>query len=67
MTEFQSQFNEVIELLKFNDFNQTIKRIIDFTLDTENIDFYKKTIDFLNWLDDNSNDDEAKKRNFNIY
>jgi ABC-2 type transport system ATP-binding protein len=61
MTEFQSQFNEVVELLKFNDFNQTIKRIIDFTLDTENIDFYKKTIDFLNWLDDNSDDDKAKK------
>lgn len=61
MTEFQKQFNEVAELLKFNDFNQTIKRIIDFTLDTENIVFYKKTIDFLNWLDDNTNDDEAKK------
>lgn len=61
MTEFQKQFNEVAELLKFNDFNQTIKRIIDFTLDTENIVFYKKTIDFLNWLDDNTNDDDAKK------
>ena len=44
MTEFEKQFHEVQELLEFNDFNQTIKRVIDFTLDSENIEFYIKTI-----------------------
>ena len=47
MTEFEKQFREVQELLEFNDFNQTIKRVIDFTLDSENIDFYTKTNEFL--------------------
>jgi len=37
MTEFERQFQEVKELLHFNDFNQTIKRVIDFTLDMKPI------------------------------
>lgn len=61
MTEFEKQFREVKELLEFNDFNQTIKRVIDFTLDSENIDFYNKTNEFLNWLDNNEKEDEDKK------
>ena len=61
MTEFEKQFREVQELLEFNDFNQTIKRVIDFTLDTENIDFYIKSNEFLNWLDHNEKEDEDKK------
>jgi ABC-2 type transport system ATP-binding protein len=61
MTEFEKQFHEVQELLEFNDFNQTIKRVIDFTLDTENIDFTLKTNEFLNWLDHNEKEDEDKK------
>lgn len=61
MTEFEKQFREVQELLEFNDFNQTIKRVIDFTLDSENIDFYTKTNAFLNWLDHNEKEDEDKK------
>jgi len=61
MTEFEKQFREVQELLEFNDFNQTIKRVIDFALDTENIYFYTKTNEFLNWLDHNEQEDEDKK------
>ncbi|WP_324069578.1 MAG: ABC transporter ATP-binding protein [Flavobacterium sp.] len=61
MTEFEKQFREVQELLEFNYFNQTIKRVIDFALDTENIDFYTKTNEFLNWLDHNEKEDDDKK------
>ena len=61
MTEFEKQFNVVKELLEFNDFNKTIKRVIDFTLDTENIDFYIKTNEFLNWNDLNESNSEDKK------
>lgn len=66
MTEFEKQFREVQELLEFNDFNQTIKRVIDFTLDTENIDFYTKTNEFLNWLDHNEKEDEDKKTRLKV-
>ena len=61
MTIFQKQYQEVKELLDFNDFNQVTKRIIDFTLDTQDQYFYKKTNDFLDWLDRNLEDQEAKK------
>ena len=39
MTIFQQQFQEVKDLLQFNDYHKVINRIIDFTLDTEQIDF----------------------------
>ncbi|GAA4768461.1 MULTISPECIES: ATP-binding cassette domain-containing protein [Flavobacterium] len=62
MNLFEKQYQEVIELIGFEDYNQATKRIIDFTLDTENIDFYKKTNDFLNWHDTNNDSVEVKKR-----
>lgn len=60
MNLFQQQFNEVQELLELNDFQQVIKRIIDFTLDSEAIQFYKQTTTFLNWFDYNSTSVEVK-------
>jgi ABC-2 type transport system ATP-binding protein len=66
MTEFEKQFREVQELLEFNDFNQTIKRVIDFALDTENIEFYTKTNEFLNWLDHNEKEEEDKKTRLKV-
>ena len=62
MNLFEKQYQEVIELIGFEDYNQATKRIIDFTLDTEDIVFYKKTNDFLNWNDTNSDSEEVKKR-----
>lgn len=62
MNLFQQQFNEVQELLQLNDFQQVIKRIIDFTLDTKAIQFYKQTTTFLNWFDHNSNSVEVKDK-----
>lgn len=57
MTEFERQFREVKELLDFKDYNKVIKRIIDFTLDTEDINQYLKTTEFLNWQDNNENNE----------
>lgn len=62
MNLFEKQYHEVIELIGFEDYNQAIKRIIDFTLDTENIDFYRKTNSFLNWNDSNDDKIEIKRR-----
>lgn len=62
MTIFQQQFQEVKDLLQFNDYHKVINRIIDFTLDTEQIDFYKKTISFLDWYDINAESTELHSR-----
>ncbi len=62
MNLFEKQYHEVIELIGFEDYNQATKRIIDFTLDTENIDFYRKTNSFLNWKDNNNDTIEVKRR-----
>lgn len=62
MNEFQRQFEEVRDLLRFGDDALATKRIIDFTLDTESIEFYKKTNDLLDWLDTNENSDECGSR-----
>lgn len=55
MTHFDEYFNEIKQLLTFENYPLLIKRIIDLTLDSEDIDQYKKTVNFLNWLDKNEN------------
>ena len=64
MNEFEKQFSELENFLKFDDYLILTKRIIDLTLDTENIEFYKKTNSFLDWLDNNENTTEGKKEKF---
>lgn len=66
MTEFEKQFQQVKELLHFKDYNKVIKRVIDFTLDTESIVFYEKTNTFLNWLDQNETHEFEKKEKLTI-
>ena len=60
MTEFEKQFQEVQALLEFKDYNQVIKRLIDFTLDSESIHYYQKTNDFLDWHDTNEQNEVEK-------
>lgn len=64
MNEFEKQFQELQSFLQFEDYIILAKRIIDLTLDTEDIPHYKKTLDFLNWLDSNENNSEEKKTKF---
>ena len=61
MSEFEKQYEELLNFLKFEDYSILTKRIIDLTLDTEDSNHYKKTNDFLIWLDQNENNVEAKK------
>ena len=67
MNEFEKQFQELQNFLKFEDYSILTKRIVDLTLDTEDISFYKKTNDFLNWLDLNETNSESKKEKFSSY
>lgn len=64
MTEFEKQFEEIKSFLAFEDFSILIKRIIDLTLDTESISFYKKTNDLLDWLDIHEKEIDSKKEKF---
>lgn len=60
MTIFQSQFEDIRKLIDYEDFALLTKRIIDLTLDTENLLYYKKTVDLLDWLDQNETNKEEK-------
>lgn len=64
MTEFEKQFQEIKNFLDFEDYSLLTKRIIDLTLDTEDMSFYQKTNDLLDWLDQNENNLEQKKQRF---
>lgn len=62
MDIFQKYFDNIKQLFEYDDFNQLVKRIIDLTLDTKDITYYRKTIELLDWLDINNNSIEVKKR-----
>jgi ABC-2 type transport system ATP-binding protein len=64
MNEFERQYQELLNFLKFDDFSILTKRIIDLTLDTEDINQYQKTLDFLTWLDQNENNTDGKKEKY---
>jgi ABC-2 type transport system ATP-binding protein len=64
MNEFEKQYQELLNFLKFEDFSILTKRIIDLTLDTEDLNHYKKTNDFLIWLDQNENNIDGKKEKY---
>ena len=53
-------------LLEYNDYSSLLKKIIDLTLDTESIVFYRKTNDLLNWLDTNQKNTDKVKEEFKI-
>lgn len=62
MNEFQRQFQEVQELLRFEDYGLVLKRAIDFTLDTGDISFYRETNTLLDWLDNYPDSPEIKEK-----
>lgn len=64
MNEFEKQYQELLSLLQFEDYPIVVKRIIDLTLDTETLSYYKKTVDFLKWYDKNETIVDGKKEKF---
>jgi ABC-2 type transport system ATP-binding protein len=64
MNEFERQYQELLNFIKFDDFSILTKRIIDLTLDTEDINQYQKTLAFLTWLDQNENNADGKKEKY---
>jgi ABC-2 type transport system ATP-binding protein len=60
MSEFEKQYQAILDYLHFEDFPLVTKRIIDLTLDTEDVEFYTKTLTFLDLLDTKPNVDVLK-------
>lgn len=56
MNEFEKQFREIEDFLKFEDYPLLTKRLIDLTLDTETISHYQAMNAYLNWLDEHEQD-----------
>lgn len=64
MSQFEQQYRELRSFLEFKDYNILTKRIIDLALDTESVNFYKRTIAFLEWLDTMPSDADKKHERF---
>lgn len=61
MTLFQLQYEEIRKLIDFDDLPLLTKRLIDLTLDTKEIRFYKETVKLLEWMEQNEERTEEKK------
>lgn len=59
MKTFQEHTGEVTDYISSGNYSQALKRIIDFTLDTENLKLYQKTHSFLNWYDSHEHSEEV--------
>lgn len=66
MNLFEKQFQDIIHYLQFDDYSLVLKRIIDLTLDTEEVSFYKKTSDLLQWVDYNESNEKGKKEKYSV-
>lgn len=64
MNEFEKQFRQIQDYLKYEDYSVLLKRVIDLTLDTETVEFYIKTNDLLDWLDKNPENTPDKHLKF---
>lgn len=64
MSVFETYQKEIQQLLEYEDFQNLQKRVIDLTLDTEDLSFYKKTIQFLDWLDSEKNNKIQVKQKY---
>ncbi|SHF98697.1 ABC transporter ATP-binding protein [Dysgonomonas macrotermitis] len=63
MQLFDTYYKEIYNLLEYDDYPNLLKRIIDLTLDTEDLVYYKKAADLLDWLELNQNNiDEINVR-----
>ncbi|MDR2121505.1 MAG: ABC transporter ATP-binding protein [Flavobacteriaceae bacterium] len=61
---FENQYKKILDFLQFEDYSLVLKRIIDLTLDTEDVSFYKKTYELLSWVDYNESNPEGKREKY---
>lgn len=64
MSIFETYYREIRQLLDYEEFSTLLKCVIDLTLDTEDLSFYKKTNAFLDWYDYHHTETQAVKEHF---
>lgn len=62
MDIYNLQLSELYEMLEYNNYKQLFKRIIDFTLDTEELESYRKTLALLDWIEQNNQNSDLPNR-----
>ena len=55
-------FKEIYQFLEYGEYSNFMKRLIDMTLDTEDISFYERTLNFINLFDEDPSDSMLKER-----
>ena len=60
MNIFQTQFDKIKQLIAYEDFQLLLKRVIDLTLDSKNVDQYRKTMKLIYWLETEPSVDDKK-------
>lgn len=53
MSLIETHYKNIYQLLEYEDYPNLLKKLIDLTLDTEELSFYKKTVFLLDWLEQN--------------
>lgn len=67
ISSFENQYKEIVNFIQFEDFSLALKRIIDLTLDTEEISFYREAHDLLAWNDYNESNLDGKKEKYSLF
>lgn len=62
MALLQKHIDDIKQLLTYREYTSLLKKVIDLALDTEDIVIYRKTSDFLDWYDINSENSEKDIR-----
>lgn len=63
MSLIETYFKHIYQLLDYEDYPNLLKKIVDLTLDTEEMSYYKKTVYLLDWLEHNqTNIPEIRER-----
>lgn len=60
-------FEEISNLFEYGEYSSFIKRLIDLTLDTQDLRFYRKMLELLDWYDSNGEDISIKKNILSDY
>lgn len=66
MSLFEAYYKNIYQLLEYEDYPGLLKKLIDLTLDTEELSFYKKTVSLLDWLEQNQTDIPEIRKRFKV-
>lgn len=66
MSLFETHYKNIYQLLEYEDYPNLLKKIIDLTLDTEDLFYYKKTVYLLDWLEQNQTNIPEIQQRFKI-